>query len=194
MPDRPARRTWMGGCMQRIVPALLAFSLIAPTLAGGSELRQSPIVKAVQQARPSVVSIRGEKTIAATAAQAGRGKPRRVNGMGTGVVIDPRGYILTNYHVVDGVPRDPGHHWPTTKHYTATLVARDMETDLAIIKIDAEKKCPAIHARHFFRSDARRDGDRGGQRLRIRAHGHARASSARCTARCRSATRSFTTT
>ena len=28
---------------------------------------------------------------------------RRVNGMGTGVVIDPRGYIITNYHVVDGV-------------------------------------------------------------------------------------------
>jgi serine protease Do len=28
---------------------------------------------------------------------------RQVNGMGTGIVIDSRGYILTNYHVVEGV-------------------------------------------------------------------------------------------
>ncbi len=53
----------------------------------------------------AVVNIRGEKTVAApTAVQpASADASRRVNGMGTGVVIDPRGYIITNYHVVDGV-------------------------------------------------------------------------------------------
>ena len=51
-----------------------------------------------------MVNIRGEKTVAPPAGQApGAETSRRVNGMGTGVVIDSRGYILTNHHVVDGV-------------------------------------------------------------------------------------------
>ncbi len=28
---------------------------------------------------------------------------KQVNGMGTGIVIDPRGYVITNYHVVEDV-------------------------------------------------------------------------------------------
>ena len=72
-------------------------------LATASDQRLTPIVKAAQKAKPSVVSIRGEKTVL-PGPQAGLNEvPKRVNGMGTGVVIDPRGYILTNYHVVDGV-------------------------------------------------------------------------------------------
>ena len=57
--------------------------------------------------------------------------------MGTGVVIDPRGYIITNYHVVDGV-RDIQVTLAGGERYIAKLVARDPETDLAIIKIDAQ--------------------------------------------------------
>jgi len=72
--------------------------------ANGSELRNTPIVKAIQRARDAVVNIRGEKTIASPAGQSTEyDSARRVNGMGTGVVIDPRGYIMTNFHVVDGV-------------------------------------------------------------------------------------------
>ena len=63
--------------------------------------------------------------------------------MGTGVVIDPRGYILTNYHVVDGV-----HEIQVTtsenKKYIASVVARDAETDLAVIKISPAEKMDAI--------------------------------------------------
>ncbi|MCC6123960.1 MAG: trypsin-like peptidase domain-containing protein [Pirellulales bacterium] len=112
--------------------------------AAGSELRKSAIVKAVQNVRASVVNIRGEKTLSATAAQAsGTEANRHVNGMGTGVAIDPRGYIITNHHVVDGVKEIQ----VTTfdgERYTARLIARDTETDLAIIKIDAAKEVPAI--------------------------------------------------
>ena len=109
-----------------------------------SELRETPIVKAVQRVRAAVVNIRGEKTVTVPAGQApGADTSRRVNGMGTGVVIDPRGYILTNHHVVDGV-----HEILVTladgERYVAKLVARDMETDLAIIKIDAAKPLPVI--------------------------------------------------
>ena len=70
-----------------------------------SEARETPTVKAIRRASPAVVNIHGQKTVRATAAgMAGAQGPesfRQVNGMGTGVVIDPRGYVITNYHVVD---------------------------------------------------------------------------------------------
>src|SRR5262245_49529586 len=69
-----------------------------------TELRNSPVAKAVHDAEPSVVSIHGRKTVRAENASFGTPDAvRQVNGMGTGIVIDPRGYILTNYHVVEGV-------------------------------------------------------------------------------------------
>ena len=55
-----------------------------------------------QHPRPEDAWRRPTKTIAAARSQ-------NVNGMGTGVVIDERGYILTNHHVVDGVEEDPSH-------------------------------------------------------------------------------------
>ena len=96
--------------------------------------------------RGAVVNIRGEKTIAATPADGQTPTPeasRRVNGMGTGVVIDPRGYIVTNHHVVDGV-----HEIIVTladgRRHVAKLLARDLETDLAVIKIDPQSPLPVM--------------------------------------------------
>lgn len=117
--------------------------LADPQFAAGSELRKNPIVKAVQNVRASVVNIRGEKTLTHVADQAAGAEARHVNGMGTGVVIDSRGYIITNHHVVDGV-KEIQVTLVDGARYIAKLVARDMETDLAIIKIDAEKDIPAI--------------------------------------------------
>jgi serine protease Do len=69
--------------------------------------------------------------------------PRQVNGMGTGTIIDERGYILTNFHVVADVRKiqvtlDDG------RNYTADLVANDTKSDLAIIKIPVTKPLPVI--------------------------------------------------
>ena len=124
--------------------AAMACCLIVAESSRGSELRRTPIVRAVEAARPSVVNIHGEKTVTATAAQADLGDAgRRVNGMGTGVVIDPRGYIMTNYHVVDGV-RQIKVTTGDGEELTARLVSRDVETDLAVIKIDGGKTLPMI--------------------------------------------------
>ncbi|NQT15625.1 MAG: trypsin-like peptidase domain-containing protein, partial [Planctomycetes bacterium] len=110
----------------------------------GSELRRTPIVKAVQRARPSVVNIQGEKTLAGmVASTAASDVARRVNGMGTGVVIDPSGYIVTNHHVIDGV-REILVTTADEKQHVARLISRDPETDLAIIKIDVAKPLPVI--------------------------------------------------
>ena len=110
-------------------------------LATASDQRMTPIVKAVQNAKPAVVSIRGEKTVL-PGPQSGDA-PRRVNGMGTGVVIDPRGYILTNFHVVDGV-REIQVTTSEGKKYVASTVAHDAETDLALIKIIPGEKMNVI--------------------------------------------------
>ena len=80
---------------------------------------------------------------ASQSSDAGGNTNRHVNGMGTGVVIDARGYIITNYHVVDGV-REIQIKLAGGERYVAKLVCRDSETDLAIIKIDSPNKLPVI--------------------------------------------------
>jgi serine protease Do len=103
----------------------------------------TPIVIAVREARSAVVSIQGQKTVTGGDVVGAPDVPRQVNGMGTGTIIDQRGYILTNYHVVSDVRRiqvtlDDG------RTYTADLIANDGKTDLAIIKIPAPKPLPVI--------------------------------------------------
>ncbi len=109
----------------------------------GSELRQTPIVLAIRSATPSIVNIRGEKTVAETTQYGDSDPARRVNGMGTGVVIDPRGYIVTNHHVVKGV-RQILVTSVDGQEYIATLTAHDPVTDLAIIKISPRTPLPVI--------------------------------------------------
>ena len=99
----------------------------------GDDLRYTPVVRAVNSVRPAVVNIRGQKTVASSKA----GEARRVNGMGTGVIIDPRGYIITNFHVVDGVAEIKV-TLAGLETFVADIVSHDPKTDLAIIKIDAE--------------------------------------------------------
>ena len=85
-----------------IVAILLSATPARPVAA--AESRRTAIVRAIESTRDSVVNIHGQKLISSPDDDAGA-ELRRVNGMGTGVVIDPRGYIVTNYHVVEGVRR-----------------------------------------------------------------------------------------
>ncbi|MCR4412893.1 MAG: trypsin-like peptidase domain-containing protein [Thermoguttaceae bacterium] len=139
MADRSARPRLLP---LHVVSGLLVVVLglpISADWAAGSDLRETAIVKAVRNARGAVVNLRGEKTVT-TASGAGPVDPgRRVNGMGTGVIIDERGYVLTNHHVVDGV-REIQVTLADGRRCTAELVARDPETDLAIIKLHVEPR------------------------------------------------------
>ncbi len=112
-----------------------------------SEARVTPTVKAIRRASPAVVNIHGQKTVRATAAgMAGAEGPesfRQVNGMGTGVVIDPRGYVVTNYHVVEDVDniKVTLHNGETT---TAELIASRVRNDLALIRVKSDRPLPTI--------------------------------------------------
>lgn len=144
MPDRTVRPISFCGGAAYVGLLALAGGLSLSANAAGSELRRTPIVRAVERAQPSIVNIRGEKILSRGDLPPASGEEgQRVNGMGTGVVIDSRGYILTNHHVVDGV-REIQITSADGRQSTATLLARDPETDLAIIKVDSAEELPAI--------------------------------------------------
>jgi serine protease Do len=108
-----------------------------------SGLRHTAEVVAIQQARPSVVNIHGRKTVNLDAGAQGSDGIQQVNGMGTGIVIDERGFVVTNYHVVEGVGRIQV-TVASGRTVLAELVAHDAKTDLAIIKIDVGEPLPVI--------------------------------------------------
>jgi serine protease Do len=88
--------------------------------------RRTMVVRAIDRVKGAVVNIHSERPGETS---------RPIQGMGTGIVIDPRGYIVTNQHVIEDVTLlrcrvSDG----TTK--IATVVASFSESDLALIKID----------------------------------------------------------
>lgn len=135
---RNVRLVWLAGWF------MLSPQMASHPMAIGSELRHSPIVKAVQEAEPAVVNIHGKKTVRAEAASYGvTDTVRQVNGMGTGIIIDSRGYVLTNYHVVEGVSNIQV-SLASGKSTVARLIAHDPKTDLAIIKVESKEPLPVI--------------------------------------------------
>ena len=60
-------------------------------------------------------------------------------GTGSGSIIDPRGYILTNNHVIEDA-RKLEVTLSNGKKYTAKLIGSDPDTDLAVVKIEAPKE------------------------------------------------------
>ncbi|MFN7926129.1 MAG: Do family serine endopeptidase [Bryobacteraceae bacterium] len=70
--------------------------------------------------------------------------PRRGGGTGSGFIVDPKGYIITNQHVVDSATKlTVKLHSDNTEH-KAKLIGVDKETDLAVIKIETDKALPFV--------------------------------------------------
>ena len=111
---------------------------------------QAPIVaydatSAVQKAGPAVVTIVNTQSV-----MTGRGRfPVQATGIGSGIIVDNRGYIITNYHVIEGqqsleVIFSDGAKAP------ARLVGGDSAADIAVVKVDVA--VPAVA--EFGNSDA----------------------------------------
>jgi serine protease Do len=69
-------------------------------------------------------------------------QPQAERSLGSGVILDKAGYILTNDHVVDQASKIQVQLNGDTTKYTARVIGTDEDTDLAVIKIDAGKELP----------------------------------------------------
>jgi serine protease Do len=73
----------------------------------------------------------------------GRGQdapPAAERSLGSGVIVDRKGFILTNNHVVEQATKIQVQLNGSTQRYNAKVIGTDEETDLAVIKIDAGNK------------------------------------------------------
>jgi serine protease Do len=109
-----------------------------------SSQRLTPFVKMVQRACDSTVNIHTEKRQKSLDVAFSLNKgASKINGMGTGVLIDERGYILTNNHVIQDVEsirvtRNNG------ESFVGTVFQTDTKNDLAIIRIHARGPLPVM--------------------------------------------------
>lgn len=126
----------------------------------------------IEKASPAIVSIRMTRVIKASEQQSdnpflsdpffrqffggpnARPRDQREEGLGSGIIVSPTGYILTNNHVVDKATKlkvelSDGRDFP------GKVVGKDPQTDVAVVKIDASN-LPVLP---FANSDSARVGD-----------------------------------
>ncbi len=125
-----------------------------------TEAGESPFVSVVEKTRDAVVNIysEGENPNARNLDPMWRrffGLPPRVTSYGSGFVIRPDGYIMTNNHVIEGGDRVIV-SLSDKRSFTADVVGADPQTDLAILKIDVNDSLPFIK---LGDSDKMRVGD-----------------------------------
>jgi len=126
-----------------------------------SDPASEPAVLAVAKVLPAVVNINTERVVRRTVRDPfedfyaqffgyNRVRPRQIRqtlqSLGSGFIIDPAGYIVTNQHVVERAA-DLKIHVTTNdgKTYNAHYISGDDKTDLAFIKIDAKEPFPFIN-------------------------------------------------
>jgi serine protease Do len=107
--------------------------------------RRTAVVRAVERARGAVVNIHSERSLPRGNSEVFPLSPsqNRVSGMGTGILIDPRGYLVTNQHVVEDVSLIRVRLADGTT-LPAQVVARSPENDLALLKVNAGRPLPTI--------------------------------------------------
>ena len=108
---------------------VIAASLLVGTEAKAGHSRENPVVAAVKNAHNSIVTIRVEK----------HGAYSKKDVSGTGVIVDARGYVLTNCHVVSG-GENPVAILADGATVTVEIVFTDAAHDMAVVKLPAGKK------------------------------------------------------
>ncbi len=98
------------------------------------------VTRVVKKAMPSVVGITTERIQQDFFLGA-----RRIEGVGTGVVVDSRGYILTNAHVINnGDVREVNVLFDDGTKKGAKILWSDASMDLAVLKVDGVNVVPAV--------------------------------------------------
>jgi len=145
---------------QKLFVALLILAQ-AGVCFGQADPASEPSVLAVAKVLPAVANINTERVVKRTVRDPvedfyaqffgyNRVRPRQIRqtlqSLGSGFIVDPAGYIVTNQHVVERAA-DLKIHVTTDdgKTYNAHYITGDDKTDLAFIKIDAETAFPFIN-------------------------------------------------
>src|SRR5437868_2580853 len=145
------------------IGVLATFLMLTPSAScfAQADPASEPAVLAVGKVLPAVVNINTERVVRRTVRDPfedfyaqffgyNRVRPRQVRqtlqSLGSGFIIDPAGYIVTNKHVVERAA-DLKIHVTTNdgKTYNARYIAGDDKTDLAFIKIEARAALPFIN-------------------------------------------------
>ena len=139
---------------------LLLCSLLPETLQAAD--RRGPVVLAIETAGPAVVNIRTEQIVKRRRSPFGFGdsifdeffrsfaapQVYKTQSLGSGVIIDPRGFVLTNAHVIEQASQIfvavPGR----TRELSGELVGSDERLDLAVVRIRGEDPFPFLAPGH----------------------------------------------
>jgi serine protease Do len=141
-----------------VIAAFLSFFQAFPIPAAAYQ-RRTPVVEAVEKAGPSVVNIRTEKIVERRSSPffgfsdpffeeffRDLSPPRTytTQALGSGVIIDPRGFVLTNAHVIEKASRIFAALPGRDKELEAVLVGVDDQIDLAVLRIESGEKFPYL--------------------------------------------------
>lgn len=116
-------------------------------------------VDAAEKSLDAVVHVKNTAIVSAPVTMSdyffGRSQPRAQVGTGSGVIISPTGYIVTNNHVIQNA-NEISITLNNNKTYMAELVGTDETTDIALIKIEADEDLPFLA---FGDSDSAKIGE-----------------------------------
>ncbi|MBW2279651.1 MAG: trypsin-like peptidase domain-containing protein [Deltaproteobacteria bacterium] len=135
--------------------ALLPLAVALIPAAAPADERRTPVVKAVERIAPATVNITTtQKAHRSVNPFFRRGRffdeffgrfadprPRTTQSLGTGVLIDERGHVLTNEHVLAGAT-EIRVTLADGREFEAELIGADPETDLAVVQVRADETLP----------------------------------------------------
>ncbi len=127
-----------------VLAARTAPAAVAAPPAAGDDIRRNPVVDVVERVSPAVVNISAESLVRERDPFFGGllGRSRRAVSLGSGLIVDPAGVVVTNAHVIEGASRIT----VTTldgRELPADVVGSDRDADLAVLSVAAHD-LPAV--------------------------------------------------
>jgi serine protease Do len=104
---------------------------------------QGVFIDLADRVKPAVVNIAPVSSLTSRSAENPRERNPNSSGTGSGVIVDKRGLIVTNNHVV-GDAKEVEVRLSSKHKFTGKVIGRDPDTDLAIVQIDIDHDLPTV--------------------------------------------------